>query len=237
VHLRSKEATPRAGPFCCAQNMKEVRIQDLAIASVDTVALSGLSEAIGGYLEEIAECNSICSRHDATTAIHTKGKTLQIYKQYERSEETARQIRDGSEALHSWTETHSWKYIGDTCEKLEREVKTRMKKHSRLFPIVTKGIEWEGKPILIHAYKFEPDEAMKLELMLPGTDEEESELPLKTIASGLRCHEFLVPSHKTNGLPPYTRHETNFLTISEYLSQHMPKSLYATECISNNYAT
>ena len=55
------------------------------------------------------------------------------------------------------------------------------------------------------------------------------ELPLRTLASVLLCHEFLVPAFVAIPLP--TPQEAASLTVSAYLKRTMPPNLYASQCI------
>ncbi len=106
-----------------------------------------------------------------------------------------------------------------------------MEKHGKLHAILTTGIVWEGIPLIVHAYKFEPDPVMKVELVLPEIPEPLHELPLKMIATMLRCLDHIVPEFIATPLPPYVRHEAKFMTIKEYLLHTMPAGLYATSCL------
>lgn len=183
------------------------------------------------YLQEIEECRAICERHNKTAAIHDKGETLQVYRLFVRDDGAATYLHQITKMLPDWGDANRWKQEGTKWQKLERDVEARMKRHSKLQSILTKGIAWEGRPILIHAYKFDGDPVMKLELMLPDAEQRMPELPIKVMASALRCHEMLVPEGIASALPPYERHETKFLTISEYLGKHNPKGLYALHCL------
>lgn len=197
-----------------------------------------ISKAYSLYLRHISDQYALCAKHELTTAIHTKGKVLQVYRQYDRDEKTAKQIREVTDALPSWEALPYWKISASHLQKVEREVSMRMRKHSKQHPIVTKGVEFEGRPILIHAYKFEPDPIMKLELIIPELKLEsiQPELPLQRVASAIRCHEFIVPTFITLPKAPYAGHETEFLTVSEYLRKTMPKNTYATQYLAPHFA-
>lgn len=187
------------------------------------------AEALDGYRQELVEQASFCKKHEQTAAIHDKGKELQLYRLFHRDAAVAEYLRKTTETLPTWKEALDWSSEGQKWEKLERDVIARMTKHGKLLPIVTKGVTWEGCPVLVHAYKFEADPVMKVELVLPHVERELPTLPVRTIASALRCHEYLVPSELAEARPPYERHEADFLSIQQYLSQTMPPSLYATE--------
>lgn len=190
-----------------------------------------LTGAILSYLQELHEQHALVERHEGLAAIHTtKSKQLEVYRMFDRNAETAEALRRAAESLPSWKETPYWKKESNKWEKLVRDIDARMARHSELHPIVTRGITWNNRPILIHAYKFEPDPRMKLELILPTIPSLLPQLSLRTLADALHCHDYLVPSYIAKPLPPYEGHDTNFQTLSEYLSQTMPKELYASQC-------
>lgn len=171
---------------------------------------------------------ALCARH-SSAAIHTRGKSLQLYRIFESTSAVAKSLRRGTESLQGWEKSVHWKREKEALQKMEHEVIERMERHKELHAILTRGVAFEGRSILIHTYKFEPDPMLKVEL-IASPDPSPEELPLQTIASLLRCHEFLVPESVAMAKPPYTRHEAQFLTIPEYLSQTMPRGLYATQC-------
>lgn len=195
---------------------------------------SMLADAVYTYLDETESKRSLCERHSATAAIHTASKSLELYRMFRTDEATARQIRQATSELPDWTESMYYSKEGRNhrqWEKMRKEIEHRVKNHAKLHDIITRGISWDGFPVLVHAYKFEPDTVMKVELILGEYESPMQELSLSVIASLLQCHEHLVPHYIANALPPYERHETKFQTISEYLSQTMPKKLYATQCL------
>ncbi|MBU2213836.1 hypothetical protein KKC44_06140 [Patescibacteria group bacterium] len=186
--------------------------------------------ALSHYMQETHEHYAICDSHEKTTAIHTQGKSLQVYKQFDSKEDVAKSIREKSKTLRGWEALPEWKYIGSTCKTLQKGIEARMRRHTKQHPVLTRGVLWEGKPVLIHSYKFEPDPIMKNEILVPETEIGVCELSLKVIASVLRCHDFLVPPYVAIAKPPYESHDANFMTISEYLSKTMPQNMYTSQC-------
>lgn len=196
-----------------------------------------MADAIYDYLSEIEECRVVCERHAATAAVHDRGKELQIYRMMKNEEGSIACLRTSAGLVPNWEESVFWKGGGRQWSKLESQVKSRMAKNKELLPILTQGIEFEGIPMLIHAYKYECDPYWKNEILVPKQYlEVMQELPLQVVASVLRCHELLVPDYVTQPLPPYTRHEAKFLTIWDYLSRKMPPELYATQSLPKNRA-
>ncbi len=195
-------------------------------------SLVAVGSALNLYIREVEARGALCKKHLATAAIHDKGQELQIYRLFDRREETAASIRKFGDLLPSWDTTLEWVTQKNHLIRVQKAIERRMEKHSKQHPVYTRGVEWEHRPILIHAYKFEPDPILKLEIVLPGVKRHIEELPLHIVCSALRCHEYLVPEFVAPAKPPYERHEAEFLTLTEYLSLTMPKGLHATDAVS-----
>lgn len=207
------------------------------LASHDAPPFDGLGileSAIHNYLVEIESYAVICAKHEKLAAIHTRGSSLQLYRHFKTDAVTATQIHKASKELPDWSESIYWKKGGKLVaiwEKQLKEVQRHTTGRNGLLPILTRGTAWEGYPVLIHAYKYETEPTMKVELILGQYESPTPELSLHIISALLRCHEHIVPEYIAKALPPYKRHETKFQTISEYLSHTMPKGLYASECL------
>ncbi len=204
----------------------------------DTSEINGLTmfaDAALAYLREIEVQRALCIKHNETAAIHDRGQSLQIYRLFKRDEVTARQMRNATEKLQPWEDSPYWQANRKQWVDMEQQVVRRMEKHHKQHPIITRGIVWEGvMPILVHAYKFEPDPIMKMELIVPPFGNLVPQLPLQLIAASLQCHEYLVPNYIAEPLPPYDHHEAKFSTLLEYLSRTMPRGLYASECLPSS---
>lgn len=198
-----------------------------------------LATGLSLYLAEISDQVALCEKHNPTTAIHTpkenSGKDLEIYRQFKVSPEVAASIRRNGDLLPAWNEWSFWKSGEKELKKLECEVVARMKRHGKQHPVYTRGVLWDWRPILIHAYKFEPDPFLKLELIVPARPKKlklPEELSLQVLSDVLRAHDYLVPPIVGEALPPYAGHEARFLTLSEFLDGTMPSDAAATHlCI------
>ena len=197
----------------------------------DNSPLVSAAKALNLYVREVEDQRALCSKHLATAAVHNKGKELQIYRQFDRREETAASIRRFGDMLPDWETALEWEAEKGYLLKLRREIERRMEKHSKQHAVYTRGVAWEHRPLLIHAYKFEPDVAMKLEIIAPNVKRYVEELPLHVVSSVLRCHDYLIPDYVATANPFYERHEADFLTLTEYLAERMPKGLLATEAL------
>lgn len=198
----------------------------------DNLSTTTIAKAINLYLREVEDQRALCLKHHQTTAIHDKGQELQIYRQFDRAEEIASSIRKFGDLLPSWDTTLEWADQKNNLLSLQKSIERRMERHSKQHAVYTRGVAWGHRPVLIHAYKFEPDPVLKLEIVLPGIKRHIEELPIHIICSALRCHEYLVPEFIAKPKPPYERHKIDFLTLTEYLTKTMPKDLYATQAIA-----
>lgn len=194
--------------------------------------LVAVCSSLNLYVREVETQRALCAKHLTTAVVHDKGKELQIYRQFERKEEVAASIRRFADLLPGWEEALEWDSQNAYLSRIQKSVERRMEKHAKQHAVYTRGVAWEHRPVLIHAYKFEPDPRMKLEIILPSVRRHFDELPLHRVCSALRCHEYLIPEFVAAPRPPYEGHETDFMTLSEYLSKTMPKGLYATEAVS-----
>ena len=187
-------------------------------------------EALYGFMREMRDKRDVCLRHSANTAVHDAGKALQVYRLFESRSDTVAYLRTTVAALPSWKESWRWGSEGSTWDKSRRDIEARMERHEKLQPILTHGVSWNGRPILIHAYKFEADPIMKVELVMTDQQAQEPDYALETMVRALECHECLVPDYIAKPKPPYERHEAKFLTIQEHLSRTMPSDLYDLCC-------
>lgn len=209
--------------------MQALCIEPVSSSSAFAPSFSwGISE----YLGEILTFSEKCVKNNSTTAIHARSSSLEIYRQFPSTSEITESIRRNGDLLPGWNEWHFWKSGEKELTKLEREVVARMKRHGKQRAVYTRGVLWDWRPILIHAYKFEPDPRLKLELIIPTRPKKlqlPEELSLRVVSDILEVHDYLVPSIVKEPLPPYAGHETKFLTLSEFLDKTMPKDAIATQ--------
>lgn len=194
-----------------------------------------LMEALYSFYADIKCRADLCVAQEKHAAIHmTKSKMLQVYRLYESQHKTADYLRVAVDSLETWEQSALWDFEGGIWEKIERDVNARMRRHKKLQPVLTRGITWKGNPILVHAYKFEPDPIMKVELVTPDSRMSAPQFSLHAVSDALDCHNFILPEHVASPLAPYTRHEANFLTPVEYLTRTLPEDLYTACCFPSS---
>ena len=197
-----------------------------------TDGLHLLTTGIYSYLREIHEYRSICLRHEKTAAIHdTDSNALEVYRMFDRKGETAEQLHRSLKLLPNWQESPYWVENGKQWEALKSDIESRVERHTKQCHIALQGCVWENIPMLVHAYKFDEDPKMKIEIVIPTFNSPFPILPLRLVAEGLRLHEFLIPEHVAKPCPPYAGHEVRFQTLWDYLSTSIDPSLYAARCL------
>lgn len=190
------------------------------------------SDALYGYASEVHNQSTYCAQHDDTAAIHERGTSLQIYRLFKSDETVSEHLHLSAKLMEPWNKSQRWACEGRAWCKTEGEINTRLKKHTKQTPVLTKGIDWKGRPMLIHAYKFDADPQMKVEVVVPDKESNEPERALTTITRALECHEALVPECISTPRPPYERHESKFERISDYLRDKLPSEMYNLTCFS-----
>ena len=189
-----------------------------------------LANVLMSFVCDLSDRGALCAKHEADAAIHdSRSGQLEIYRMFERSESITNHMRLALRELPYWDDSGVSKDELRRLEKVSRDIEARMKKHKRLLPIITQSATWEGRPFLVHAYKFETDPIMKVELIVPKLGREDADLPIYQVSDALGFHEYLVPELLAPAQPPYKHHEAKFTTISDYLIQKMPKGMYATD--------
>ena len=186
------------------------------------------------YLKEINYQHALCHKHEKTTAIHTRGNELQVYRMYQSSAKLAEHLHKAVAKLSGWEESAYWEMNKQAWEKLRKEVENRVEQHSSQFHVSCRGVVWDGTPLLVHAYKFDADGYLKIELVIPEFKRHLLVLPVRTIAEAIECHEYLVPEFIAKPKPPYAGHEAAFESLTDYLSRTMPPELYATRCFPSS---
>lgn len=192
--------------------------------------LISLTGALLSYFQEVQEHHAVITRHSDSVALHTASSQMEVYRMFTSTSEVAESLRNTAKTLPSWNTSPYWMQEGKKWEKLKNQIEARMERHCKQRGVLTQGIAWHNRAILIHAYKFEPDTRMKIELVVPILPTPIPELPTKILADTLACHEYLVPEYIAKPLPYYQGHDANFQSLPEYLSQTMPSQLYASQC-------
>src|SRR5438874_975779 len=111
--------------------------------------LAGLTAALASYLEEINECCQVCFRHEKTTAVHVTRRALHFTKHFSWTPDVAAYSRQAVEGLSGWERSLLWNTGETVCIALETEMRKKENERTAGCSSVTRGIAWQGSPILV----------------------------------------------------------------------------------------
>jgi hypothetical protein len=170
-----------------------------------------LADAFCAYLLEIDGYCDVCRRCEETAVVHERLAGLEVARFYEFRDPTLSHLRSALGVLGGNDEI------------------AQSRKH--LFtPLLRYSLLWEHRLVLVAASLFPADATLlQVTLFLPHVESDLPELPLRTLAHALLCHEFLVPELIASPRPPPRLPRS--LSVFDYLQRAMPEKLYASQCI------
>ena len=191
-------------------------------------ALFLLTEAIMSYLEEVHACRTVCQRHESTTAVCDMQKMLRFAKFLPWTAAAAASIAAAVKCLPGWEMSPFW-----TTEKADwLDMKRAVEQHQtgdrvdRL--IVSRGVSWQGRPILVCVSSAQSRRFIAVELALPHRGGDLPELPLRAAAHTLLCYEYVRRGVAPRDLLHSAADVPGFLTLYKYLMRAVPQNLYAS---------
>jgi hypothetical protein len=170
-----------------------------------------LADAFCAYLLEIDGYCDVCRRCEETVVVHERSAGIEVTRFYEFRDATLSHLRSALGVLGGNDE------IAQSRKKLSG-------------PLLRYSLSWEHRPVLVAASFFPADATLlQVTLFLPHVKSDLPELPLRTLAHALLCHEFLLPGPIALPRPP--PHMQRSLSAFDYLQRAMPEKLYASQCI------
>ena len=203
---------------------------ELPMTEVGTDPLELLTEAITTYFEEIDDCLHTCLRHERTTMAYDTPRALHLVRLFPRKADTLAHLRLTVARLRGWEESPFWQRDKGSWTALQRDTAKRHPAGTER-PLLTRGVAWEGKPSLVCVSPSKGQSHFRVELLLPPTRQDLPELPLRTVASGLRCHEYLLPEGVARAVPTMAL-PPPCLPLLVHLRRATPQGLYASKCLS-----
>jgi hypothetical protein len=180
--------------------------------------LTCLAGAVYAYLREIDAYRGVCSRCAGTAVVRERAAWLEVTRWYKPTDEAL---------------THLGSALGRLPE--HRPTQARREGYRREAgddsPItLPRHITWEHRPAVVRSSLTGSDaRTLQVTLLLHREAGDLPELPLRTLASALLCHEFLLPEVIASPLPPGRAPRS--LSVRAYLLRAMPPNLYAGQCI------
>ena len=196
----------------------------------DANGLACLTEGIQAYLQEIGGYRAVCRRHEGTTTVDMHEGELRVARCFENSGETVAHLTSAVRLLPGLPGSAAGGRSGN--DGTVRHGGSAARKAGRHDPpcIVRRDIVWEGRRLLVHACLRPSSGVLRVDLCVFRWESDLPELPLRTVATALRCHEFLVPDGVALPLP-VPAEEGQGLGVRDYLTRAMPPNLLAGQCI------
>jgi hypothetical protein len=182
--------------------------------------------AIDAYLRYIIELHAVCVRNESIAAVTDSfGTTVSRY--FRAADVPAAQLRASVSGLPSLNESPYW----DGGEPPIPGVATgREAQATHAVPIVGRGACWDGRPVYVRADSG-PGDTVCLTVQVPPIAALAPELPLRTLAVALRCHEHLVPPSSAKAVLLSELSLARVRSPLEHLKRAMSSKLYASQCI------
>jgi len=200
------------------------------VTSADTLDL--VTEGIISYLDELDGYRLACLRHETTTAVYGTDRALHLVQIFSGAKKTLAYVRRAARTLSGWERSPFWDTDQARWMQLLRDTNKRKATGSTRNLIFNRGVAWAGRPVLICVSSPADGRFFRLELLLPPLWQEPGMLPLRTVALGILCHEYLLPESVARPLPPSTLPMARYLSPQRYLTRAMPQNLFASQCFS-----
>ena len=189
-------------------------------------ALALLMEGISAYLREIDSYRAVCRRHEGTAIVDERAGDVRVGRSFESSRRTLGHLKSAMQLLP--------RSYGDAPRRSGHD---RYGRHPQSLARIVKhdlpcllqcAVVWEGRRHIVHARRRTSPAVLSVDLFISPLESGLPELPLRTVAMALRCHEFLVPD--IIALPLAVRPDEKH-GVREYLKRAIPPNLSASQCI------
>jgi hypothetical protein len=185
-----------------------------------------LLQGVYAFAQEVKQQVELCECNEQTTAVHTRGKGLQLYRMYKRDKQALDNVRAVSKSLMEWKKHPMFGWEGEKWQRSKQGIEQKIKQHPDQNLILSKGVCHKGTAYYTHVYKVEGDDCFKTEVAPFDEFSNEPERAMPVIAGGIELLDMLLPKGIANALPPYHKHEHAFETISSYLAATLPSDMY-----------
>jgi hypothetical protein len=135
--------------------------------------------------------------------------------------------------LPEWRRSPFWKSDGADWESLARLPFGEESSTTADRRVLTRGISWQGRPLLISAATAWQEPLLTLDLFLPPLHLDLPEPAMRVLAQGLRCQEFLLPQRIAQALPLSAKPADGWLSLPDFLRRATPELSTARQCISS----
>lgn len=199
---------------------------DLPVEPGHSDGLSSVVEGIYAYLLEIDAYRAVCRRHEGTATVDEQEGSLRVTRRFQNRGETTAHLTAAVRLLALRQRCRGRRGNG----RGRRGCSVARDNNLDICSLVRRNIIWEGRPLRIGVREQGSRTVLHVDLCVYPPASDQSELPLRAVATALRCHEFLVPDTVALPLPgPGEGQERG--SIREYLARAMPANLYASKWI------
>jgi hypothetical protein len=178
---------------------------------------ASLAAGLYAYLQEVDGYRIVCRRHGGKAAVDAQEGGVRVTRCFESGSATVAHLQVATQLLPRWKRRIS-----------EERGAGKRRDGPRL--LVQCDVLWEGRRLLVEAFQPSSTAVLHVELSLWPWESDLPELPLRMVATALRCHEFLLPDGIARPLP-VPADGRGGREIRAYLMHAMPKNLYASQCI------
>jgi len=183
---------------------------------IDAVAL--LTGGIYAYLLEVDGYRSICRRHEETATVEQDDGVVCVVRCFEPAAEAVEHLRTAVQLLPPpRRDTQPNHHHGEGDSQPPREVR--------------QDVIWEGRLLHVRAGVQCSSAVLRVEVRVSPWESDFPELPLRTVATALRCHEFLLPDGVARAQPIREADQPKAHGVHAYLKCAMAPNLYASQCI------
>jgi hypothetical protein len=203
------------------------------MASVpDHDGLSLLAQGFDLYLSELDRYRALCLQHESSTVISAWGPQPLVRRKFEVRASTLSFVCSRVEQFPPWQRTPHFGVEQKRWEHLRRGLLARSASDPGSRPLLCRGIAWEDRAFLVHAFACGSTPVLHVGLLPLPTPSDLPELPLRAVADTLRCHEALLPNLAAldNDAPDAAG---DWLTIRHHLARATPQNLYASQCFGS----
>lgn len=186
-------------------------------------ALADLAGAFLGYFLEIDGYRNVCLRCEETATVREHPSGVEVLRFYTRRDESISHLLSAAGRL-THVPSRNRRQTGDGSGELSRSGVQNPSPS-----LLRRDIVWENRPARVDVTAGLDSTRLRVSLLFPRLEGDLPELPLRTLAHALLCHEFLMPAAVMPPLP--VEAGDGCLTVLGYLKRTMPRNLSASQWI------
>jgi len=181
-------------------------------------ALGDIVQGLFGYLQELDGYRVVCLRSAETAAVSPQQGGIQVIRHF-----------DGTPSLIAHLEAVVPLLPPRSRRARVEAARPEIPLRPDLRPVIAHAGVWEARDVVVEVQVSSGPAAKQVEVGLFLSEIDVPELPLRMLATALRCHEFLVPHDIAPALQLPSEEVEGIQTIHQYLERAMPRNLAASQ--------